>query len=152
MDAGRLRQFDLFGALDDEALAEMAGRLGERRLEAGTRLFSEGDPGESMYLVAEGAVRIGKKVHGEGEEALAVLRPGSWFGELSIIDDQPRSADATAEAESLLWSLSREDFRDLVDSDPAVAVALLSGLVRTLAVRLRETNEQVKAMHLMSMW
>ncbi len=71
----------------------------ERRLRPGEVLFREGDAGDAMYVVVEGRVRIGKHIPGAGEEALAFMERGDWFGEMALIDNQPRSAEATAHDE-----------------------------------------------------
>ena len=151
MDAGGLTAFPLFARADAAQRAAVLARLVEERFAAGASIFAEGDQGEKMYLVAEGVVRVSTMVSG-GEEALAMLRPGSFFGEMSLLDDQARSADAHAQDDCVLLSLSRTDFLSLLEGDGPLAVAVLGSLARTLAIRLRETNDQVKAMHLMSMW
>jgi len=151
MDPQGLAKFPLFATTSDAQRAAVLEVLVEERFEEGARIFAEGDKGEKLYLVAEGAVRVSTQVSG-GEEALAVLRPGAYFGEMSLIDDQPRSADTFAQEASVLLSLSRAEFVDLLQSDATLALAVLGAIARTLAIRLRETNDQVKAMHLMSMW
>lgn len=152
MDAEGLTRFDLFSALSPSHRTTLAGCLQRRELTPGERLFAEGDPGDSLFLLSEGQVRISKMIDGVGEEALAVLKPGAYFGEMSLVDSLPRSADALADSAAVVYSLSQDDFRSLVDSDAQAAVGVLSSMVRTMAGRLRETNDQVKAMHLMSMW
>lgn len=151
MNAADLARFPLFAGADAAQREAIVERLAEERHPAESVLFSEGDPGDKLYLVTEGAVRISTVVS-QGEEALAVMRPGSWFGEMSLIDDQPRSAFAIAQEDSVVMTLSRAEFTDLLQGDARLAIAVLSALARTLAVRLRETNDQVKAMHLLSMW
>lgn len=152
MEPEGLKRFDLFAALDEAQLWAVAQLLEEERHAAGATIFAEGDSGDRMYLVDEGAVRISKRIHDGGEEALAVFRDGDYFGELSLVDEQPRSADAVADSDVVLQALSRENFHALIGSDSKATTAMMLALVRTLAGRLRETNEQVKAMHLMSMW
>ena len=152
MEPEGLKRFDLFAALDESQLWAVTQLLEEERFTAGTKIFGEGDSGDRLYLVDQGAVRISKQIHDGGEEALAVFRSGDYFGELTLIDEQPRSADAIADEDVVLHALTRDNFKSLVGSDSAATTAMLLALVRTLAGRLRETNEQVKAMHLMSMW
>ena len=152
MDAESLKQFDIFADLSDSQRGVLAGRLVRRDLTAGEKVFCEGDAGDCLFLIQEGQVRISKMIDGVGEEALAILKPGAWFGEMSLVDSHVRSADAVADSAGVLLGLSRDDFHALVDADAQAAVGVLSAMVRTLAGRLRETNDQVKAMHLMSMW
>ena len=152
MDAEGLTRFDLFSALSESQRGVLATRLERRELASGETLFAEGDPGDSLFLLSEGQIRISKMIDGVGEEALAVLKPGAYFGEMSLVDSLPRSADALADSAAVVYSLSQTDFRALVDADAQAAVGVLAAMVRTMAGRLRETNDQVKAMHLMSMW
>ena len=152
MDAQGLSAFDLFAALSESQRGALAARLVRKELAAGEKLFAEGEPGDCLFLLAEGQVRISKMIDGIGEEALAILKPGAWFGEMALVDDSPRSADALADSAAVVHALSQDDFRALVDADAQAAVGVLSAMVRTMAGRLRETNDQVKAMHLMSMW
>src|SRR5690349_625536 len=103
MDSQGLAQFTPFATTDASQRAAVLECLVEERFAAGERIFAEGDKGEKLYLVAEGVVRVSTQVSG-GEEALAVLRPGTYFGEMSLIDDQPRSADAYAQEDVVLLS------------------------------------------------
>jgi len=152
MDAQGLTAFDLFSGLSEPQRAALAERLVRKDLAPAERLFAEGEPGDCLFLLAEGQVRISKMIDGVGEEALAVLKPGSWFGEMALVEAMPRSADALADSAAVVYALSQDDFLALVDADAQAAVGVLAAMVRTMAGRLRETNDQVKAMHLMSMW
>ena len=81
-----------------------------------------------------------------GEEALAVLRAGTYFGEMALIDDFPRSADARAHEDCRLFVIRKEDLADLLFVDRDLAYDLLWSFVRTLAGRLRETNDKMTFM------
>lgn len=109
----------------------------------GEAVFHHGDPGDGLYLVLDGAIRISRNVSGMGEEALAILRPGQYFGEMSIVDDAPRSADAIAHEPSRLLRLPKDDLRDLMFVDRELAYELLWRFVRTLSSRLRESNDRL---------
>jgi CRP-like cAMP-binding protein len=106
-------------------------------------VFEEGDTGDSFYIVMEGAIRISRIVAGMGEEALAVVRPGSYFGEMSLIDDAPRSATALAHETSKLFVVDRKDFEELLLSDRNLGYDVLWKFVKTLAKRLRATNDKM---------
>jgi len=106
-------------------------------------IFAEGDTGDKLYLILSGAVRISRSVQGMGEEALAVLRPGDYFGEMALIDDFPRSADAKAHEDCRLFVLNKEDLEDLLFVDRDLAYDLLWTFVRTLSGRLRQTNDKM---------
>jgi len=106
-------------------------------------IFSEGDKGEKFYVLLGGAVRISRSVSGMGEEALAILKTGNHFGEMSLIDDSPRSADARCHKKCTLFVISKSDLEDLLFIDRDLAYELLWNFVRTLTKRLRQTNDKM---------
>jgi CRP-like cAMP-binding protein len=150
MDPGVLKTCTLFQGLTPDQLKKIAGITSERQLPAGAPIFREGEPGTEMYLVMGGRVRISRQVEGMGEEALSILEPGSYFGEMAMVDDAPRSADALAHEAAQLAVIRREDLDQLMFIDKDLAYDLLWTFVRTLTTRLRETNEKVKAFFAMS--
>ena len=109
----------------------------------GKKIFAEGDPGEKFYLILEGAVRISRVVPGMGEEALAILKDGMYFGEMSLIDDAPRSAHALAHEACRVFVITKSDLEDLLFVDRDLAYELLWNFVRTLSGRLRGTNDKM---------
>jgi CRP/FNR family cyclic AMP-dependent transcriptional regulator len=139
-----LRQISLFDGLLPVHLQRIAYLVQEVNYGAGEAVFKHGDEGDGLYLILAGAVRISRTVSGMGEEALAVLRPGMYFGEMSIVDDDvPRSADAIAHERSRLLKLPKEDLRDLMFVDRELAYELLWRFVRTLSARLRDSNDRL---------
>ncbi len=139
-----LRQVSLFDGLLPVHLQRIAYLVQEVTFGAGEAVFRHGDEGDGLYLILEGAVRISRTVSGMGEEALAVLRPGMYFGEMSIVDDDvPRSADAIAHEKSRLLRLPKDDLRDLMFVDRELAYELLWRFVRTLSARLRDSNDRL---------
>jgi CRP/FNR family transcriptional regulator, cyclic AMP receptor protein len=109
----------------------------------GNLIFAEGAAGDKVYLILEGKVRISRTVPGMGEEALAVLKAGDYFGEMALIDDFPRSADARVHESCRLFVISKEHLQDLLFVDRDLAYDLLWNFVRTLSGRLRETNDKM---------
>jgi len=140
---GSLARLDLFGGLKPAHLKRLAAIGVEERHARGATIFEEGDPGDRFYLILDGAVRISRFVSGLGEEALAVLRAGAYFGEMSLIDDQARSAAAIAHETCHLFVLRRTDLEDLLFVDRDLAYEFLWQLVRTLSRRLRATNDKM---------
>jgi CRP/FNR family cyclic AMP-dependent transcriptional regulator len=139
-----LRQVSLFEGLLPIHLRRIAALCQEVQYRLNDRVFTHGDAGDGLYLILEGAVRISRSVSGIGEEALAVLKPGQYFGEMSIVDDDmPRSADAIAHESSRLLKLPKDDLRDLMFVDRELAYELLWRFVRTLSGRLRESNDRL---------
>lgn len=141
--ADLLAKIHIFAGLQPAYLRRIAA-VGIREHHAlGATVFSEGAAGDKMYLILSGAVRISRQVPGMGEEALAVLRAGNYFGEMSLVDDSPRSADAKAHEATELLVLKKEDLEDLLFVDRDLAYDLLWNFVRTLTSRLRETNDKM---------
>ena len=127
----------LFAALDDEAAGALRASMSHVRLTRGETVFSEGDAGDRLYVVASGKVKLGRTSGDGRENLLAVLGPGEMFGELSLFDPGPRTATATAVTETDLIGLGHEDLQTWLTGRPEVAKQLLCALAR----RLRRTNE-----------
>jgi CRP/FNR family transcriptional regulator, cyclic AMP receptor protein len=140
-----LRRCALFESLSVEQLGKVAEIATRRDVPEGQVLFREGSTGDEMYVVVAGTVRISKEIPGAGEEALTLLGPGSYFGEMAAIDDAPRSADAVAHTACGLLAIRREDLDRVMFLDKDLAYAVLWAFVRTLSSRLRETSEKLRS-------
>ena len=138
-----LAQIDMFNGLPPAHLQRVVDIGVEEQYKLGATIFEEGGAGDKFYLIVEGAVRISRIVPGMGEEALAVLRPGAYFGEMSLIDDAPRSATAMCHERCRLFVVNRRDLEDLLFVDRDLAYELLWNWVRTLSRRLRATNDKM---------
>jgi CRP/FNR family transcriptional regulator, cyclic AMP receptor protein len=132
-----IMQAPLFAALDSDGAAALRASLVERNVFKGTALFSEGEPGDHMFVIVEGKVKLGQTSADGRESLLAVLGPGEMFGELSLFDPGPRAATATALTDATVVALGHEQLPPLLTGRPEVAAALLQALAR----RLRRTNE-----------
>ncbi|MGI5865322.1 MAG: cyclic nucleotide-binding domain-containing protein [Myxococcales bacterium] len=150
MDIAILKKIPLFEGLNSPQLAKVAGITVERVYKKGEKIFSEGDAGNEFFIIVDGRVRISKHVPGIGEEALAILEPGAYFGEMALVDDTPRSADGIAHTDCVLRVIRRDELDGLMFTDKDIAYTLLWTFVRTLAVRLRETNDKIKAFFAMA--
>lgn len=138
VDAARLRDIGLFGGLDDETLALLARELPLEEVAVGSRVVLEGDPAHEMFVVLDGELEVTKKTKSGGEVRVAMLGPSSWFGEMSILDVQPRSASVRALAPSRLLRISAESVDRLLYRRDAKAYALfLMNIARELSRRLR---------------
>lgn len=116
----------------------------EERFRAGSMIFREGEKGDKLYIVLDGRIRISKFIPGVGEEALAVLDRGDFFGEMALIDDKPRSADAKAhETDATVLSIDRATLREVLSMDPGASLQFLSLLCRMISHRLREINDKI---------
>jgi CRP/FNR family cyclic AMP-dependent transcriptional regulator len=145
-----LGKVELFRGLSAKGLERVAAIATEESHAAGQTLFREGDPGDRLYVVVEGKTRISRQVPGMGEEALAVLGPGAAFGEMALIDEAPRSADAIIHERSKLLVISKEAMQDLMFLDKELAYEVLWNTVRILARRLRDTNDKMTFMSISS--
>jgi len=105
---------------------------------AGQFIFREGDPGNEMYIIETGAVEITRQVR--GAQPLAVLEPGDFFGEMAVLEDQPRFASARAKENSRLLRIDRSAFAELVQQNFEIAVRIM----RKLALRLRRTEQSLQ--------
>src|SRR5580693_420051 len=139
----QLAKITFFDGLSREALALVAQATTEETHSLGTRIFQYGDPGDKLFLILEGKVRISREVAGMGEEALAVLGPGEMFGEMALLDESPRSADALAHERCRLLVITKDAFDDLLFLHKELAYEVLWNCVRILSGRLRETNEKL---------
>jgi CRP/FNR family transcriptional regulator, cyclic AMP receptor protein len=115
-----------------------------------TVMFFEGDPGNSCYVITRGEVRISKLIPNIGEEALAILKPGDYFGEMALIDNFPRSAHAIANTDIEVLVLDKRDLHKILIMEKDLGYKLLWAFTRTLSKRLRETNEKMAGFLAMS--
>ncbi len=131
-----LKTIPLFESLEQDDLTALAGKLRESTVEAGTVVFSQGDEGDAMYVIVDGAIDI---VAGNGKQrvTLASLFKQQYFGELSLLDGAPRSASAVASRETSLFALDRDDFVEFVKKRPDAALSIM----HEVGERMRATNE-----------
>src|SRR5918992_157869 len=136
-----IRSVPLFASLDDEAATELRNLLSDKIVPQNTRLFRQGDKGDTMYLIESGRVRISIQDDNKQELTLAELAQGDFFGEMSIIDGRQRSADAQVIEDARLAVLSRDAFLSFVRTNPDVALEMLSALTD----RLRRTDDLLRS-------
>jgi CRP/FNR family cyclic AMP-dependent transcriptional regulator len=127
-----LATIPLFSGLPEEELERFAELTRERSYPKGSVILFQDDPGDSLFVLRAGRVKVVLIGEDGREVILGVLEPGAHFGELALIDDQPRSAHVIAMEDAQLLILRREDFRRRVEANPTVAWALLSELSRRL--------------------
>jgi CRP/FNR family transcriptional regulator, cyclic AMP receptor protein len=139
----QLARVPFFDGLTRDALALIAQVTTEESHALGTRIFQYGDPGDKLFIILEGKVRISREVAGMGEEALAVLGPGEVFGEMALLDESPRSADARVHERCRLLVIAKDAFDDLLFLHKDLAYEVLWNCVRIFSARLRETNEKL---------
>ncbi len=142
-----LGRVSLFAELDRPTLERLASRVRARRFRRGEVLFHQGDPGDSLFIVASGAVKIVLPSEDGDEAILTTVRPGEFFGELALLDGAARSATAIALEGTETFVLPRASFRELIDSDPGARDRLLAAL----AAELRRLTRHVEELHFLDM-
>ncbi|MBW3084925.1 CRP-like cAMP-activated global transcriptional regulator [Austwickia sp. TVS 96-490-7B] len=134
-----VRHAPLFAALDDADVDALRSTLTCSLLQRGEVLFREGQRGDRLYVIISGKVKLGRCSTDGRENLMAILGPGEMFGELSLFDPGPRTATATAVADTELIGMSNEQLHEFLKDRPAVALSMLASLAR----RLRRTNDSV---------
>lgn len=132
-----LTRAPLFVGLDEEGTTALRASMSRVRLGRSRTLFSEDMEGDRLYVVIEGKVKLTRTAADGRENLLAVVGPGEMFGELSLFDPRPRTANAVAVTDVVLAGLGHDDMREWLKGRPEVA----SHLLRALARRLRRTND-----------
>ena len=146
-----LRDCFLFRDMDEAEIAALAGKFGEKCLAEGMTVFIEHMPGESLYLIQEGTIRISKMISEGDEKTLVILGPEDVFGEMAVLDGAPRSATARVIEQARLLSLRKADFETICQQNPSLGLRLMRNIVRVFSQRIRENNEDYRTMLLWSL-
>jgi CRP-like cAMP-binding protein len=142
--AAALRDVDIFKRLNDRQITQLAKRATKRDFAAGTHILSRGDTGIALYIIESGRVAVSlQSEEGGAEQRLAEFGPGSAFGEMALIDGEPREADVTAVEPTRCVLLTRWDFAGEMSRDANIARALL----RVMCTRIRELHERLIRYH-----
>ncbi|WP_371151305.1 Crp/Fnr family transcriptional regulator [Buchananella felis] len=139
MDVSALANVPLFADLPEDDLQALRAMMHETSLRRGENLFHEGDPGDRLYILQDGKIKLGHTSLDGREKLIAVLGPGEIVGELTLFDPGPRSTTASAVAPTHLLVLEHTALMAFIDERPALAKLML----RALAQRLRKTNVQL---------
>ncbi|MDQ6765971.1 MAG: cyclic nucleotide-binding domain-containing protein [Verrucomicrobiota bacterium] len=127
----------LFDGIRPDLLREVAREVQIRELTEGEVIFREGDPGDSLYLIGEGSVQISKLGRGGNQETLAFIKSGNFFGEMALLDGEPRSAMATAAENTILGTVTEQTFQHILELAPN---RLHMNFLRSVSERLRHVN------------
>lgn len=141
----------LFADLSLPALQLLGNSFKELEFAAGQTIFREDEPGNSMMVVMEGELRV-SFLAGRDEETLIVLRSGDFFGEMALLEDQPRTASVVAVTDVRLLEIERDSFYSFLSQDCASGVIILLKLCRALSSRLRETDQRVRTFVHLAQW
>jgi len=138
-----LKRISVFKDLDNRELARVERILHRRTYQQGETIFSQGDPGFGMYIIESGIVSI---VLMPSRHRLAELSDGEFFGELTLLDESPRTASAISQTACKMLCFFQPDLLDLINRDPRLGVKIMFGLARTIGARLKYTNECIYSM------
>lgn len=143
-----LQEMELFQGRKDETLADLETRMEQRAYRAGDTIYSIGDPGNELYLIRRGEIKIMAPISGSRRlHHIATFGRGDFFGGLALLDGRPRGNNATASVDTDLYVLSLEQFNKLGDEHKRLAFTLVTAIARTLAQRLRHADEELTLLH-----
>ena len=131
-----------FGGLSDGSLDLLISMLVERSLEAGSTVVSEGEPGRSMFIVKSGRLAVSKRTKAGRVIPISVLQPGDFFGEMTLIEMQNRSATVVAEGPTVLYELTAQNLYACYKADIHAYVIVLQNINRELCRRLRRADDR----------
>jgi CRP-like cAMP-binding protein len=134
-----------FGGLSDGSLDLLISMLAERRFEAGSTVVAEGEPGRSMFIVKSGRLAVSKRANAGTAIPISVLAPGDFFGEMTLIEMQNRSATVVAEVPTVLFELTAKNLYACYKADIHAYVIILQNINRELCRRLRRADQRVAA-------
>jgi len=134
---------EVFAGLSKAQLEKVAKRLQELTLTQDQKIFSEGDEGDSFYIIGEGTVRVVKIGEAKEDEIIALLKPGMSFGEMALVEKETRSATVITNEPARLLRMKKDDLEKLLKSDKELALVVYQNFVRILSARLRKTSESL---------
>jgi CRP/FNR family transcriptional regulator, cyclic AMP receptor protein len=143
-----LRTVPLFSELSDDAITSLGHLAARRRYPRDTVVFFENEEGDCLFMILEGRIKVTILGDDGREIILTMLGPGDLFGEMALLDNEPRSATAIAVEESELLLLQRSDFQAVVGENPGISVAL----IKVLTARLRRANHQIQTLALLDVY
>jgi CRP-like cAMP-binding protein len=142
-----LARIPLFGQLRPLEIREIERILHHRQFKAGEVIFWEGEPGVGMYIIERGQVDIFHDYGGSGQKVLARLNEFDFFGEMALLNEEPRSATAVSISDTHLIGLFHPDLFELFERKPRLGIKILVHLADMLATRLRRTNSDLQELH-----
>ncbi len=132
-----IRQVYFFNDLDDEAIKKIEAVCRVKKADKGEIIFSEGDHADNFFIVKDGTVEVWKDYHSAEPDMLALHTCGHLFGEMALVDDLPRSATVIAREPTTLLHINRQDFRDIIQDNAAIALSLM----KSVSSMVRQSNE-----------
>jgi CRP-like cAMP-binding protein len=138
-----------FGGLSDASLDLLVSMLAVRRLDAGATVFAEGEPGRSMFIVHAGQLVVSRLGHSGHVIRMAALAPGDFFGEMTLIEMQNRSATVVAESPTVLYELTSRQLYNCYKADIHAYVMVMQNINRELCRRLRRADNRIAELQML---
>jgi len=146
-----LHDSPLFIGMSAAEIKHLEGIFSTRNIPEGKTIFIENMPGESLYLIKKGTVKISRMLAEGDEQVLIVLGPEEVFGEMAVLDGGKRSATARIAEDAVLFGLTRTDFEKMTDQNPKLGLKLTLNIVRIFSDRVRDSQKDYRAMLLASL-
>ena len=140
-----MRELPVFESLTTGELVQIERVLHERHYTPGEVVFNEGEPGAGLYIIKKGEISIRKKISGSNDLQLALIPERSFFGELALLDEIPRSASAIAVTQSILYGFSKPDLEHLLERNQRLGIKIILNLSKLVSRRLVKSNENLES-------
>jgi len=151
VDFDSVNDSPLFKGMTSAEIKKLQHIFTVKRISEGKTIFIENMPGESLYLIKQGTVRISRMLAEGDEQVLIVLGPDDIFGEIAVLDGGKRSATARIAEDAVLYGLTRKNFEAFAEKDPRLGLALTLNIVRIFSGRVRNSQKDYRAMLLASL-
>ena len=142
VDPRGLQRIRILAGMNEDQLQRFAGFMQLEKVPQWSLIVKQGDPGDSMYLILQGELRVRINVGGK-ETILATLGPGEFFGDISLFDHGPRSADVVANSDSMVLKITSKAIEELSRTAPELATPFLRNIGQTLSARIRADNKRL---------
>ncbi|MBN1577669.1 MAG: cyclic nucleotide-binding domain-containing protein [Chitinispirillaceae bacterium] len=139
-----MKELPVFESLTTGELVQIERVLHERHYGPGEVVFNEGEPGAGLYIIKKGEISIRKKIAGSNDIQLAVIPERSFFGELALLDEIPRSASAIAVTPTILYGFSKPDLEHLLERNQRLGIKIILNLSKLVSRRLVKSNENLE--------
>lgn len=146
VDLSDLTDSPLFAGLAASEVQYVGSLFSAHSVAEGKTVFVENMPGESLYLVKQGTIRISQMLSENNEQIMVVLAPGDIFGEFALIEEEPRMTSARVAENAILYALKRKDFMTLCSEKPRLGMQMTLNLVRTVSARMRVAKKDYRSM------
>ena len=151
VDLSKLADSPLFKGIEGKEIELLSSLFTQSQIPAGKTIFIENMPGESLYIIMQGSVKISQMLAEVNEQEVMTLGTGDTFGEMAVIDEGSRTVTAQITEDALFYSLNRNNFNKLVSDNPQLALQLTLNIVKIFNARIRSAKEDYRTMLIASL-